>query len=579
MHPVLQKYLLLLVMLFCGWQQVFAQSLDNLGEKDPLKVNGGINITTMAYHANGISSRREPFTWFLTGNLNFSFYGWSVPFSFSYSDQNKSFRQPFNRLSLAPEYKWAKVYVGYHNLTYSSYTLAGHGFSGGAVELRPGKFRFQAMYGRLNKAIEEDSTKGISPMYKRMGYGMKLGYGDEQNALELILFRAADDENSLSKPVTDPEIRPEENLVISVVGKKQITSRLGVQMEYASSAYTRDTREGETSTSNLVGKVRPLFTSRASSQYFHAFNTSLGYTGNSYSLQLNYERIGPGYRTLGAYYFNNDMENITVSGSLQLLDNQLTVSANVGQQRNNLEDTETSATKRVVSSVNLGYVPGPKWNFNASYSNFTSYTRVRPRFDPFFEDELDSLNFYQINQNANFSVGHNFGGDQVKQSLFFNSSFQMSKDENDGERSGNQSQMYSGSLAYRINLVPQHMGFTASMNGYRSEMAGNRSLTLGPNLGVNRSFFKKALRSSLFASYNYQKNNENPAGKVMTVRYRAAFAPGRKKKEKEEKKGGLLNPGKHNLSLNVNWLKKMSEDAKRQNFDEWTMTLNYNYSF
>ena len=60
-------------------------------------------------------------------------------------------------------------------MSFSPYTLSGHEFLGGGVELTPDKipFKFSAMYGRLQKATEPDTLSG-DPSYKRMGGGFKV---------------------------------------------------------------------------------------------------------------------------------------------------------------------------------------------------------------------------------------------------------------------------------------------------------------------------------------------------------------------------------------------------------------------
>jgi hypothetical protein len=411
----------------CICLDAFTQNLELIGKPDAIKVSGGFNATAIGYTASGINARRDPLNYFLSGNVTADVYGISIPVSFSYSNQQVSFRQPFNQFSIAPTYKWAKVYAGYHSLTYSSYSLVGHIFSGAAIELTPSKFRLHAMYGTLNQAVEEDTIRQSQPAYRRVGYAVKAGYGDNQNSIDLILFKAEDEINSLRQQPVKAQVFPMENLVLSAIAKKKLGAHFTWSGEIASSALSRDTRvtPTELEKTNAFAYVGGWFTPRASSEYHHAMKTSVGYTGGAIHLQLNYERVDPGYQSLGAYFFNNDMENITVSTSVRLLHNKLDLSANVGTQRNNLNDAKVNATSRTVGTFNFNFNPSQAWNVTGSYSNFTTFTRVRPRFDPFFNNALDSLNFYQINQNITSSVSYSFGSKEVKQGIFFNGSFQM----------------------------------------------------------------------------------------------------------------------------------------------------------
>ena len=580
------RILLAILFLFVT-MSLWAQNLDDLGERDPFKITGGVNFTGIGYGVNGIESRRDPFSWYMNGSLAANIYGWSVPFSFSYSNQQRSFRQPFNRYGLAPQYKWIKTYLGYNNISYSNYTLNGHVFLGGAVELTPGDFRINAMVGRLQKAVEEDTLNDarIIPAYQRMGYAFQVGYGKGKSSIDLILFKAEDDENSLNYHPRQEDVRPQENLVLSIIGKQQIMERLMVSAEFASSAFTRNTLDSlsESGSTNLPGSIGGLFTPRASSEFYNAFNTHLAYQGDIYTVQLNYERVDPGYRTLGAYFFNNDLENVTVSGSVKLLKDKLNVAANTGTQRNNLADTEVSATRRWINAVNLSYAPDQKWNFNGSYSNFTTFTNVRPRFDPFFEDELDTLNFYQINQNATASVSYNLPGNKSnRQSIFFTGSYQIAEDDtgNEADTVDRGNTFMNGNLAYRLSMVEQQMSLSAGFNFLLSEFGGQTTNTFGPNVSVNRSFLDKQLRGGLSYSYNQQNEMERGDSKITSIRLNANFTP-RKSGGKTEQgqSSALIGKGQHGFSMNAIYLRKSTTNPEQPDFGEITVNFNYNYRF
>ncbi|HEX2970287.1 MAG TPA: hypothetical protein VHO46_14405, partial [Bacteroidales bacterium] len=138
----------------CSFRHASGQDIESIGKEHPLKINGGLSANQIFYDAAGSESRRKQYTYYLAGNLVFNLYGWSVPFSYTYSNQQSSFQQPFNQYGLHPRYKWITAHIGYSSMTFSPYTLNGHQFMGAGVELTPGsKFRFSAMYGRLQKAV------------------------------------------------------------------------------------------------------------------------------------------------------------------------------------------------------------------------------------------------------------------------------------------------------------------------------------------------------------------------------------------------------------------------------------------
>jgi hypothetical protein len=46
---------------------------------------------------------------------------------------------------------------------------------------------------------------------------------------------------------------------------------------------------------------------------YSAYNGGVNLKLKKGMVGVKYERIDPGYKTLGAYYFNNDLENITLN--------------------------------------------------------------------------------------------------------------------------------------------------------------------------------------------------------------------------------------------------------------------------
>ena len=133
-----------------------SQNLDDLSFKKGLKVNGGLSFTNNFYKGSDSLVLRDPYAFYLNGNLNVNLWGVSMPFSFMYSNTQKSYTQPFNRFKLDPRYKWVHLLIGTNVLEMSKYTLSDHLFTGVGVELTPGNWNISGMYGRFNKAIEYD---------------------------------------------------------------------------------------------------------------------------------------------------------------------------------------------------------------------------------------------------------------------------------------------------------------------------------------------------------------------------------------------------------------------------------------
>ncbi len=205
---------LMSVISFIFWSnQGIAQEVGSL--QDSFKISGSAGFQLTSYNSNGIQARRQPFSYLLHGNVNLSKGDFSIPLSFTYSEQDRSFSQPFNQFGIAPTYKWLKTYIGYQNIFWSKFSLAGHQLLGGGVELTPGKFRLGFVSGRFQRATGIDTTRSQNylPAYKRSGYAAKIGYGTESSFVDLIYMRSKDDQSSLPFQYADSVVlvQPGEN--------------------------------------------------------------------------------------------------------------------------------------------------------------------------------------------------------------------------------------------------------------------------------------------------------------------------------------------------------------------------------
>ena len=544
-------------------------------KKRPFKFTGGISANQVFYGAQGIDSRRSPYTYYLSGNLNVSFYGWNFPFTFSFSDQENQYQTPpfqsYDRYGMTPYYKWIKLHAGYSSMTFSPYTYNGYTFLGAGAELTPGIFNISAFYGRLNEAVEEDTSQNITPVYKRMGYGFKFGVKKENDYVDIMFFKAEDDINSLDNVSEESEVRPGENLVVGIKGGKLLLDRIKLEAEYASTAITRDIRaEKQTEGAPFIfANIKGLFSPRVSSEYYDAFKTSVNYSVGSYGIGAAYERIDPGYETMGAYYFNNDLEKITVNGNISLLKQKMQLAVNGGLERNNLDNDKLSTMRKTVGSANVNYSPSPKWNFAVSYSNFTSFTNIRSEFENINQvnpvERIDTLNFTQLTQSANANVSYLIGDPanaEKKQFLNLNASAQLAANEQQGNPNSGSS-FYNGNVSYTLSLVPKNMSITVAATGNYTEMPNAYTAMLGPMASVSRLFFDKKLRTTASIAWNQAYVNEELTSSIVNFRINASY---------NIKK-------KHNFNLSVVALNKNETAENRPSFSEFTVTFGYSYSF
>lgn len=544
------------------------QNLEKIGKSKLFKFSGGINANAVFYNGN---SSREPFTYFLSGNLNISVSGvYNIPLSFSYSNQGFEYANPFsfNRLSLHPSYKWVATHIGDVSMNFSPYTLSGHQFTGFGFDLTPkGPFKISAMYGRLLKATEYDpENPNALVAYKRNGFGIKTSYEFEKFDVELIFFKAKDDSNSLKNPIpSELQLTAKDNAVVSVKTNFSIIEKAQISIEYALSGVTEDiTAIGD---NNKKGILSFLLNENNTTNYYKAFKTSLTYSAGNGTIGAGYERIDPNYKTFGAYFFNNDLENITVNANQTIFNNKLNIGVNAGFQKDNLDNAKSSQMNRMVGSVNANYNASEKLAINASYSNFQSFTNIRDQFEYINQvteyDNIDTLNYRQISQNANLGVNYEIQKNKIKQqSVNLNLLYQDSKNfQEEKELEEQSNDFYNASASYSLGFLEKDLRFSLGSNVSYNTAAENKNITWGPTFTASKNYLNKKLRTRFSTSYNQTSINGNQQNSNLNFRLGANYQ--------------YLKS--HRFGLNAMSLHRFSSDKKSNN--DFTVTFNYNYTF
>ena len=88
-----------------------AQDLSQLGNQKPFGLSGNLTGQYTFFSSTG-QEYMKPGSWTISGNPVVSIYGVLLPFSFTVSEKERSFRQPFNQFGVSPEYKWVKLHLG-----------------------------------------------------------------------------------------------------------------------------------------------------------------------------------------------------------------------------------------------------------------------------------------------------------------------------------------------------------------------------------------------------------------------------------------------------------------------------------
>lgn len=480
--------LIVITVFVISLQKTKGQSIDlgNIKSAPKLKIGGGLNLNTLYNSYLPVPSQK--LSYFVNGTLNFNVLGLiSVPLNINYSNRKFNYSQPFsfNQISIAPRYKWATAYIGSSSLTFSPYTLNGHQFRGVGLELAPDKWKISTMVGQLVRSTN-DST------YSRMGYGLKVVYSPGNFRIGTSILHAADNPESITpERLAFNRVRPQKNIVVGLEGGVNLQKIGQLDVEFSNSFLAENAPL--VNDSARPGLASLFFKGVAPIQSKTALKAKFSkplFSGNTI-IGLGYERVDPGYRTFGGYFFTNDFENYTVNLVQRLFLNKLVFSGNMGSQRD-LLTTKANGQTRLVASTNLLFIPNQKLSLNFSFSNFKGFVFVRDLIKEVKRESafipIDTLNYTQINRNATLMLSYN-----IKQSEFNTQQFSITGTVLDAAnkqgniiRTGQASQVYSAQSSYMLGFPKKRISVSAGYNFNQNKLGGQNIVAHGPSASIQQ---------------------------------------------------------------------------------------------
>lgn len=548
------------------------QQVEQLGVKKGVKVTGGLGLNQSLYFADGVENRFTPYNYVLSGNVAFNMFGVNVPLSFMYSNRNFSYNQPFNIVGLSPSYKSLTLHGGYRTMSFSPYTLAGHNFLGGGAEWKHQGFQVAAMGGRLFRGVSYDSSNAYSkPVYERLGTGIMLAYGKNGDEIKFITFYARDQKNSIGFVPDQLGIKPMENQVYSLGFKKKLSEVLSVYAEGARSGLTRDIRNTGSVASSGLEKIY-FVSQNFTTEFKNAFKTGVQFNFKVLQVGANFERVDPGFNTLGAYYVNSDFQNLTGNFATRMFKSKLSVNASGGVQRDDLDNQKQSSMKRFVGSLNLAMNFSKRLNVSMAYSNFNSHINIKPVDQVFVQntmyDRIDTLNFIQVNQSVSGNINYvPLENTRVNHQISLGGNYNSAKSKNNSIVAS-QNAVAGSRLGYNVAWKESGLNVGVNANSNINYYDAGNATFVGLGMVLSQPVFKKKLRITLNgnASNNYEK------GKLTARLYSVTNSYG-------------LKVGKHHaLNASLRYSGRQSRGTAelsyyKTTFNEFMGMLGYNFSF
>lgn len=523
----LKVYLSALLFLMLFISNSYSQNLKNIKDQKPISISGSLSLRGVAYQSIGRETSRDPFSWYLTGNPIINIYGIVIPLSLTISDQNKSYSQPLNTIGASPYYKWLTLHLGYRTLQFGKYTLSGNTMLGAGFEINhPSGLQFGFVSGRFNKAInyeydEDEEETSVTPEYKQTGSCLKLGYAKQGNFITFSVLKGHDHENSISSEAIDSlNIYPEENVVLGLSGKYTFKKKLTFQLEMGNSLYTNNIYDttGAVTNNNFIGeRLSGLITTNASTINATAIEAKLTYKEKLYGAKLKFKRIGDDYQSMGTYYFQNDVQNITISPWVALWKKKLRVNASVGVQKNNLTSSTGTKSTRLIKSLKVNVRPVKWYSLNAAYSDYeTEKIRRIERLDSIYQ-QTQTTQRINLNQFVNFTTGNH------NHSIMANYSLQKmeSMDERITTSTTYNSQTLMVGYNYTYNPIMLNADISYNYSGY--ETNGEADKTTGWDFGLSKRMLDKKLRLNFDYSRDKQFEADAATREIERIKFKATW--------------------------------------------------------
>jgi len=516
--------LFLLLLLFLV-QPSAAQDFSSLKGQKAFSFHGSIGGGADFYHSNESYLTRDPFAWNLYGNFTPAFYGLSLPFSFLINQYSRSYTSPFAQFGISPTYKWVKVHIGYRTISMSPLVFDGQSFLGAGIELSPKGFYLAAFYGRLNKAVTEDTTYGhtLAPQYQRTGYGVKIGVGGKVNNFSLQLFHAKDDSSSIRRPTdTLVSLAPQENTVLGASLHLRFFRKLTFSADAATSLLTQDQAFGVIDSINntkIPGLIKNIAPFNYSSVVSFAGQSNLTLLLRSFSSSIGYRRVQPDFKSLGTPYSLSDVEMIFGTVSTSLDKGKVSLSASLNSQHNDLSHMLSSELQTQTGNLSLNVFANQHLNVSGNVTAVQVYQRNGVLA------LTDSVRMNQLMLSASLSPSLTFSGLTRQQTVSLSLNYTTLMDHNPATHTQTAGDNITSSLAYSLFFSRAFWGLSGILQYSQYTQPQSTYQSAGLNVGANAQLLKShALGVQGSVGYFLNHNSTTPAANNTTFSLSGNYA-------------------------------------------------------
>ena len=493
-HRFIKKIVVAIVFALLS-QLMFAQNISEIAKSDPLIISGAVGTQNTYRYSSGGNGYGSPLSSVIYANLNICLYGFNMPFSLHYSNDNLKFNYPQLSFNLTPTYKNWIGYFGQSTMAMSTYVM-NMSFNGVGLEYSSNKLRAGIFYGRLRNAINADPSDPFArtPQYKRMGWGFKVGYGSGKNYIDLYLLNAYDCENSIDEQWSQ-QINPQENMVVGIKGCVTPFKWLSLTANAATSVFNTDMRAPKAPVKTDFDKV---FDVKYSSLIRFAGDLNANINVKGVNASISYRMVQPDYTSLGTYYMSNNYHSLGITLGTTLF-NKVSFSGTFSGQADNLSKKQLYTTCGFIYAASASTRIGNHFSIMAGYNGYLQTQRDGTCVVNDTTRVLRLMSSYSITPSffcESEQLGHN---------VSLSANLTENKDLNKFATRESDVKTTALGVSYNIDVKPIDTDFTLTYSHQQSNGFNRKYSSDIESFGTSRSFLKENnlnLSASVSLCYN-----------------------------------------------------------------------------
>ncbi len=501
--------LCLLILVLCQIHPALVQGQSFWEDSDlvAFRTGGSIGLSVSAYAVDGIENRRPPGVFQSFANFNFSSFGLNSGLNLNYSTDDSGFRQNMNNLSYNVNWRWLTVRAGDVQARLSDYSLNSTPIRGGYIRAAPGNFLFEVIGGRSRRAVRPSLDNAFrEPSYEQWAFGGKVGVGKSGgDYFHLSTFYAQDNVASLEDGQL--EIKPKDNLSLTPDFRVGLfDGMLNIESQVTVSVFTRDLNSSKISRDDLEipGFITGIYHPFVSTRVNYAGNARADFRTDLFDLGLGYERIQPGFISLGMENIRNDQEKILISPAVRFFGNRLAIQSNITLGRDNLLGTRLQTQSNTSVATSFRVLFSNAFSLSGAYNLLLNNVES----DPAEGQDIAVGGQSQVSHNIMIQPNIVITGEETTHNISVSGGYISMENNLEGDLQPESmsflSESYVGTLSYSITF-PVGLTFNSSANYLTNDSGGSSINNAGMNIGTSYALLNRNLTLSVQLGHNRNK--------------------------------------------------------------------------